>query len=634
MIDRDALVSDPQSTDHGIKPTVLTFSGSDSAGLAGMQMDIKVQHAFNIHCLSVLTAVTAQNNQQVLAVHAVEQTIFDAQIKAVSAFKPGAIKTGLIAHHAQAKSIIDAKQALGIPLICDPVGAATSGNPLIAKGSEDSDGHYTDVLLPHCTLITPNIPEAERLVGFSILSSQDIKNAAKILLDKGASTVLIKGGHGPCAKRFSQDYYCSPTEQFWLESQWIDTQHTRGTGCALASAIASCIALGYCLKDAVVIAKMAITHGLIDAKGLLSNPQGYIQGYMDTHDKDVKNCEDTESYEDTHDKGAENCEDTHAKQSYMDTHDKGVKNCKDTHAKQSYMDTHNKDAESYEDTHDKGAESYEDTHDKGAESYKDTHDRGAESYEDTHDKGAVDIRSFPSAQQSLPSLRDDDGGAGCVEPHSFLTPVEPFPDIGDSPVGLYPIVDRADWLEMLLPLGVTAIQLRIKDLSDRRLEDEISRAVQIARRYSCRLFINDHWQLAIKHRAYGVHLGQEDLIATQSDASNPIQQLRSAGLRLGISTHCHYEVARAHSFKPSYIAYGPVFATSSKDMPWVPQGLTGLDYWQNLLAYPLVAIGGINLERAQAIHALGVSGIAMISEITQADSPLEKTRALFAALRT
>ncbi len=584
MIDRDALVSDPQSTDHGIKPTVLTFSGSDSAGLAGMQMDIKVQHAFNIHCLSVLTAVTAQNNQQVLAVHAVEQKMFDAQIKAVSAFKPGAIKTGLIAQHAQAKSIIDAKQALGIPLICDPVGAATSGNPLIARGGEDSDGHFTDVLLPHCTLITPNIPEAERLVGFSILSSQDIKNAAKILLDKGASTVLIKGGHGPCAKRFSQDYYCSPTEQFWLESQWIDTQHTRGTGCALASAIASCIALGYCLKDAVVIAKMAITQGLIDAKGLLSNPQGYIQGYMDTHDKDVKNCEDT-----------------HAKQSYMDTHDKGAENCKDTHAKQSYMDTH---------------------------------DKGAESYEDTHDKGAVDIRSFPSAQQSLPSLRDDDGGAGCVEPHSFLMPVEPFPDIGDSPLGLYPIVDRADWLEMLLPLGVTAIQLRIKDLSDRCLEDEISRAVQIARRYSCRLFINDHWQLAIKHRAYGVHLGQEDLIATQSDASNPIQQLRSAGLRLGISTHCHYEVARAHSFKPSYIAYGPVFATSSKDMPWVPQGLTGLDYWQNLLAYPLVAIGGINLERAQAIHALGVSGIAMISEITQADSPLEKTSALLAALRT
>lgn len=572
MIDRDALVSDPQSTDHGIKPTVLTFSGSDSAGLAGMQMDIKVQHAFNIHCLSVLTAMTAQNNQQVLAVHAVEQTMFDAQIKAVSAFKPGAIKTGLIAQHAQAKSIIDAKQALGIPLICDPVGAATSGNPLIARGSEDSDGHFTDVLLPHCTLITPNIPEAERLVGFSILSSQDIKNAAKILLDKGASAVLIKGGHGPCAKRFSQDYYCNPTEQFWLESQWIDTQHARGTGCALASAIASCIALGYCLKDAVVIAKMAITQGLVDAKGLLSNPQGYIQGYMDTHDKGVKNCKDTESYEDTHD--------------------------------------------------------------KGAESYEDTHGKGTGNYKDTHDKGAVDIRSFPSAQQSLPSLRDDNGGAGCVEPHSFLTPVEPFPDIGDSPLGLYPIVDRADWLEMLLPLGVTTIQLRIKDLSDRRLEDEISRAVQIARRYSCRLFINDHWQLAIKHRAYGVHLGQEDLIATQSDASNPIQQLRSAGLRLGISTHCHYEVARAHSFKPSYIAYGPVFATSSKDMPWVPQGLTGLDYWQNLLAYPLVAIGGINLERAQAIHALGVSGIAMISEITQADSPLEKTRALLAALRT
>lgn len=538
MINRDAHVSDPQSTNQGVKPAVLTFSGSDSAGLAGMQMDIKVQHTFNVHCLSVLTAVTAQNNQHVMAVRAVEQEMFDAQIKAVGAFQPRAIKTGLIAQHAQAKGILDVQQALGIPLICDPVGAASSGNPLIASQSEDSHRYYIDVLLPYCTLITPNIPEAERLVGFRILSSQDMKSAAKILLDKGASTVLIKGGHGPFAKQFSQDYYCSPTEQFWLQNQWVDTRHTRGTGCALASAIASCIALGYCLKDAVVIAKMAITQGLIDAKGLPAKPQ-----------------------------------------SNMDTHVKGVEN-----------------------------------------------------YQDTHDKGAVDIRCFPSVQLSLPNLRDDNDGAGCVESHPFLAPVQPFPDTGDSPLGLYPIVDRADWLEILLPLGVSTIQLRIKDLSGRHLEDEIRRAVQIARDYRCRLFINDHWQLAIRHQAYGVHLGQEDLIATQYDSSNPIQQLRSAGLRLGISTHCHYEVSRAHSFKPSYIAYGPIFATSSKDMPWVPQGLAGLRYWQNLLAYPLVAIGGINLKRAKEINALGVSGIAMISEITQADSPLEKTRALLEAL--
>ena len=207
-----------------------------------------------------------------------------------------------------------------------------------------------------------------------------------------------------------------------------------------------------------------------------------------------------------------------------------------------------------------------------------------------------------------------------------------FPSIGDEPLGLYPVVDRALWLETLLPLGVSTIQLRVKDLTGQPLEEEIKRAVEIAKHFKCRLFINDYWQLAIKHGAYGVHLGQEDLVAAAQDESNPINQLLEAGLRLGISTHCHYEVARAHALKPSYIAYGPVFATQSKDMPWIPQGLTELAYWQQLLDYPVVAIGGIDLDRAKSIHVLGVSGIAMISYITQAANPIKVTQSLLRAL--
>ena len=204
----------------------------------------------------------------------------------------------------------------------------------------------------------------------------------------------------------------------------------------------------------------------------------------------------------------------------------------------------------------------------------------------------------------------------------------PFPDIGDTPLGLYPIVERAAWLEQLLPLGVSTIQLRVKDLIGQALEDEICLAIAIATRYQCRLFINDYWQLAIQHGAYGVHLGQEDLAEAQ------IQQIRRAGLRLGISTHCHFEVAKAHAYRPSYIAYGPVFPTKSKDMPWVPQGVKGLAYWQKLLDYPLVAIGGIDLESAKDIHALGVSGIGMISQITQAQDPIAVTNALLAITRS
>lgn len=587
MISNEAIVSDPKSLDNGIKPAVLTFSGSDSAGLAGMQMDVKVQHAFHVHCLSVLTAVTAQNNQQVLAVYAVEKAMFDAQVRAVSVFRPRAIKTGFIASEAQAKQIIAVRQRLGIPLIFDPIGAASSGAELHDQRNIESHKDINRVLLAHCTLITPNIPEAQALVGFDIETANDIRKAAKALVESGAQAVLIKGGHWQHAAHISQDYFYSLKEQFWLQNERVNTPHTRGTGCALASAIASAIALGYCLKDAIVIGKMAITQGLHDAKGLLANNVRY----QDTHDK-----ENTR---------------------YQDTHGKQIDEITSFGAPELRT----------EQSHQR---KYQDTHVKQVSNYKDTHDK---SNKDTHDKGGVEIRCFPASQRSLPSLYNEP----LMETSALSSPASQihkkrFPSIGDKSLGLYPVVDRALWLESLLPLGVSTIQLRVKDLTGQPLEEEIKRAVEIAKHFQCRLFINDYWQLAIKHGAYGVHLGQEDLVAAAQDESNPIEQLLEAGLRLGISTHCHYEVARAHALTPSYIAYGPVFATQSKDMPWIPQGLAGLAYWQKLLDYPVVAIGGIDLKRAKDIHALGVSGIAMISYITQAANPIKVTQSLLRAL--
>jgi hydroxymethylpyrimidine kinase/phosphomethylpyrimidine kinase/thiamine-phosphate diphosphorylase len=183
-------------------------------------------------------------------------------------------------------------------------------------------------------------------------------------------------------------------------------------------------------------------------------------------------------------------------------------------------------------------------------------------------------------------------------------------------LGLYPIVDRAQWLERLLPLGVKVIQLRVKDLTGDALKAEIMQCVKMANQYDCQLYINDYWQLAIECGAYGVHLGQEDI----DDAD--LSAIAKAGLRLGLSSHCFYEVARAKTIKPSYIAFGPVYATQTKDMPWVPQGETGLSYWRAQLAdFPLVAIGGIHGERFEKVKAQGVDSIAMISAITQAENP-------------
>lgn len=186
--------------------------------------------------------------------------------------------------------------------------------------------------------------------------------------------------------------------------------------------------------------------------------------------------------------------------------------------------------------------------------------------------------------------------------------------------GLYPVVDSSEWIASLLPQGVTCIQLRIKNTSEAYLEDEIKRSVCLAKQYNATLFINDHWELAIQCGATGVHLGQDDLQTAN------IERIHRAGLLLGISTHGYYEVARAHALNPSYIACGPIYSTTSKIVSVKPQGINELQRWRRTLNYPLVAIGGITLERLPAILASGVDGVALISAITQAEDPLKATR--------
>ncbi len=198
-----------------------------------------------------------------------------------------------------------------------------------------------------------------------------------------------------------------------------------------------------------------------------------------------------------------------------------------------------------------------------------------------------------------------------------------FPDCGPNKLGLYPIVDSSEWLQQLLTLGVKTIQLRIKNKSKNEVEQEIKISVSIAEKYQARLFINDYWQLAMAHGAYGVHLGQDDLNGADMEA------IRASDLRLGISTHCYYEVARTHSYQPSYIACGPIFHTTSKIMSFAPQGIEKLKHWQRMLChYRLVAIGGIDAEKLPSIIATGVDGMAMISAITKAPNPMQQTRSL------
>jgi hydroxymethylpyrimidine kinase/phosphomethylpyrimidine kinase/thiamine-phosphate diphosphorylase len=182
-------------------------------------------------------------------------------------------------------------------------------------------------------------------------------------------------------------------------------------------------------------------------------------------------------------------------------------------------------------------------------------------------------------------------------------------------IGLYAIVDSAAWVERVLAAGVRTVQLRITAAAHPRLREEIRAAVKAARARSAQLFINDHWRIAIEEGAYGVHLGQEDLAVADLDA------IARAGLRLGISTHAVWEVARAWSLRPSYIACGPIHPTAAKAMPWIPQGNANLAFWCRLLPLPVVAIGGMDVARATEARQCGADGVAVISAITRAAAP-------------
>lgn len=193
----------------------------------------------------------------------------------------------------------------------------------------------------------------------------------------------------------------------------------------------------------------------------------------------------------------------------------------------------------------------------------------------------------------------------------------------EKKLGLYPVVDSVEWIERLLKTGVTILQLRIKDKQPDDVEQEIIEAIKLGKQYHARLFINDYWQLAIKHHAYGVHLGQEDLDVADLNA------IKQSGLRLGISTHDEVELQRAKTLRPSYIALGHIFPTTTKDMPSKPQGLKALRHQvEQTPDFPTVAIGGISLERVPDVVATGVGSVALVSAITKAPDWQQVTRKL------
>ena len=488
--------------------TAWTIGGSDSSGGAGIQADIATFNHLGVHGCSVITAITAQNTLGVRSIEPVSSAMLQAQIDALlEDLTPQAIKTGMLYSMDTIKQVSKLFAQTKAFRICDPVMVATSGNSLLS--GENTSQTFIDFLLPHVDLLTPNIPEAESLLGithsFPEKHNQSyIKDLANKLLALGPKAILIKGGHS--SGSLSNDYFLDENHSLWLSSKRIKTKSTHGTGCTLSAAIAATIAIGYSLIDALTIAKAYVNQGLRTAKKI---GQGH---------------------------------------------------------------------------------------------------------------GPIAHGNWPENFVDLPLLIPVIADEAL---DTWWTDCPAFPNCGESRLGIYPIVDSSSWLEKLLPLGITTAQLRIKAGVDntQHIEEEIIKSIEIAKSFSCRLFINDYWQLAIKYGAYGVHLGQEDLNAAD------IRALINSGLRLGISTHSYSEIARALAYKPSYLAIGPIYSTTTKAMSWLPQGLENLKRWRRSLPYPLVAIAGITLERLPAVLAAGADGVAVIRDILNHEAPEARTKA-------
>lgn len=480
------------------RPIVWSIAASDSGGGAGIQADLNTIHSLGCHGCTIITAITAQNSVSVDKVHPISAVDLAAQWQSLEKdLPPQAIKIGLLPEPSTlrwlARHLESLRSDLNNPIYCvwDPVLKASTG----ARFLDAFDRGEIDPLLKQVDLITPNLQEAEMLTKITINSYGDIELAAKQLLERGANSVLIKGGHSFNESPMCRDYYIDEYQSFWLSHGKQDQVNSHGTGCTLASAIASFVALNSKSSDAIVLANRFIQQGL-----RLAAPQGQGAGPV----------------------------------------------------WQTALENHSTD-------------------------FADL------TYSKEHFSSSLNQQSFPQAKE----------------------------------LGIYAIVDNLDDLTRLIDQGVNTLQWRIK--AEKKTEENsqlLQQAIKICIEKSIPLYINDDWQLALEFNAYGIHLGQEDLHALSHEDLKHIKDHGAVhGLKLGISCHNETELAYAHSLKPSYLAFGPVFTPNSKIVDHPPLGLARLKDWQSGYGqlYPTTCIGGIDLNNMEQVLQTGITSIAAIS---------------------
>ncbi|MBE6051033.1 MAG: bifunctional hydroxymethylpyrimidine kinase/phosphomethylpyrimidine kinase [Clostridium sp.] len=249
--------------------TALTIAGSDSSGGAGIQADIKAMSANGVFAMSAITAITAQNTQGVFGIQDISPEMIEGQIKAIfDDINVDAIKIGMVSKIESIKAISKALKNVNNlpPIVLDPVMVSTSKCKLL---SDDAKETLINELFPLAALITPNLPEAEEILGVEITNVEEMENACKELIKLGAKNVLVKGGH---LEGDATDVLYTGKKFIYLRHERLDNKHTHGTGCTLSSAIAAGLAKGMNIEEAVKEGKryvtVAIEHGFKLGKGI------------------------------------------------------------------------------------------------------------------------------------------------------------------------------------------------------------------------------------------------------------------------------------------------------------------------------------------------------------------------------
>ncbi len=244
-------------------PVALTIAGSDPSGGAGIQADLKTFHQFGVYGEAAITLLTVQNTRGVSAVEVMAPDFVSAQVRAVlEDIPPHAIKTGALGSRAVVEAVAYLLASAGCSVVVDPVMISKHGAPLMSGEAQQA---LVRMLLPLSTLITPNLPEAEAITGRAVTTLDEMRDAARAMIDLGARGVLMKGGHLEGAA----------TDLLWVDGEWlelpatrIETTHTHGTGCTYSAAIAAGLAKGQTMTAAVRAAKAFIDAAIRTNPGL------------------------------------------------------------------------------------------------------------------------------------------------------------------------------------------------------------------------------------------------------------------------------------------------------------------------------------------------------------------------------